>query len=280
MQFTRWDQVFCGSIATNPPKGGPEYESMSDPVLLEVCVDSVESALAAEKGGAHRIELCSDLLEGGITPSAGLIASVRRRISIGVHVMIRPRDGDFCYSAEEFEAMDQDGGMAKQLGADGIVIGILKEDGHVDTRRTRLLVEIARPLKVTFHRAFDMSVDLNQALEDIIETGADRLLTSGGQQTVEDGMTTVARLVDAARDRIVSMAGGGISKRNVLRIITQTGVREIHAGLRTTVPSKMQHRNEKVSMGTIQGHEYQRAVVLEHSVREILLAALAANSPT
>ena len=247
---------------------------MRDPVLLEVCVDSAESALAAQKGGAHHIELCSDLLEGGITPSAGLIATVRRRISIGVHVMIRPRGGDFCYSADEFEAMEKDVRMAKQLGADGIVIGILKKDGHVDTGRTRLLVDIARPLKVTFHRAFDMSVDLDQALEDVIQTGADRLLTSGGEQTVEDGTTTVSRLVGAASDRLIMMAGGGISERNVRRIIAETGVREIHVGLRTTVPSKMRHRNEKVSMGTTRGHEYEQAVVLEDRVRELLQAAL------
>jgi copper homeostasis protein len=246
---------------------------MSDSVLLEICVDSLESALAAQKGGAHRIELCSDLLEGGITPSAGLIATVRRRISIGVHVMIRPRGGDFCYSADEFEAMEQDVRMAKQLGADGIVVGILKEDGHVDTGRTCLLVDIARPLKVTIHRAFDMSVDLDQALQDVILTGADRLLTSGGEQTVEGGIASVARLVSAARGRIVIMAGGGISERNVLRIITQTGVREIHAGLRTTVPSKMRHRNEKVSMGIIKGHEYEQAVVLEDRVRQLLQAS-------
>jgi copper homeostasis protein len=245
---------------------------MSDPVLLEVCVDSVESALAAQKGGAHRLELCSDLMEGGITPSAGLIASVHRRISIGVNVMIRPRGGDFCYSADEFETMEQDVRSAKQLGADGIVLGILKEDGHVDTRRTRLLIDIARPLKVTFHRAFDMSIDLDQALEDIIATGADRLLTSGGEQTVEDGMTTVARLVSAARDRLITIAGGGISERNVLRIIDETGVREIHAGLRTTVPSKMRHRNEKVSMGIIKDQEYKQAVVLEDRVRQLLQA--------
>jgi copper homeostasis protein len=246
---------------------------MNDPVVLEVCVDSVESALAAQKGGAHRIELCSDLMEGGITPSAGLIASVRRRISIGLYVMIRSRGGDFCYSADEFEGMEQDVRMAKQLGVDGIVVGILKEDGHVDTRRTRHLVDIARPLKVTFHRAFDMSVDLNQALEDIIETGADRLLTSGGEQTAEDGATTVARLVSTARDRLVIMAGAGISERNVLRIITETGVREIHVGLRTTVSSKMLHRNEKVSMGIIKGHEYEQGVVLEDRVRQLLQAS-------
>jgi copper homeostasis protein len=247
---------------------------MSDPVVLEVCVDSLESALAAQKGGAHRIELCSDLLEGGITPSAGLIASVRRRISIGVNVMIRPRGGDFCYSADEFEAMEQDVRMAKQLAADSIVVGILKEDGHVDTRRTRHLVDIARPLKVTFHRAFDMSIDLDQALEDIIQTGADRLLTSGAEQTVEEGMTTVARLVSAAGGRLVIMAGAGISERNVLRVLTETGVREIHAGLRTAVPSKMRHRNEKVSMGIIKGHEYKQAVVLEDRVRQLLQATL------
>jgi copper homeostasis protein len=231
---------------------------MSDPVVLEICVDSVESALAAQKGGAHRIELCSDLLEGGITPSAGLIACVRRRISIGFHVMIRPRGGDFCYSADEFEAMEQDVRMAKQLGADGIVIGILKEDGHVDTGRTRLLVDAARPMRVTFHRAFDMSVDLDHALQDVILTGADRLLTSGGEQTVEDGIASVARLVSAARGRLIIMAGGGISERNVLR---------------TTVPSKMRHRNEKVSMGITKGHEYEQAVVLEDRVRQLLQAS-------
>jgi copper homeostasis protein len=135
------------------------------------------------------------------------------------------------------------------------------------------LVDIARPLKVTFHRAFDMSIDLDQALEDIIQTGADRLLTSGGEQTAEDGIATVARLVSAARDRLVVMAGGGISERNVLRIITETGVREIHVGLRTTVSSKMLHRNEKVSMGIIKGHEYEQGVVLEDRVRQLLQAS-------
>jgi copper homeostasis protein len=135
---------------------------MSGPIMLEVCADSVESALAAERGGAHRIELCGNLLEGGVTPSAGLISTVRGKLSIGLWVMIRPRGGDFCYSPDEFETMEQDVLTAKQLGADGIVFGILHEDGSVDVLRTRHLAAIARPLQSTFHRAFDMSSDFSK----------------------------------------------------------------------------------------------------------------------
>src|ERR1051325_9212574 len=158
---------------------------MQEKILLEICADSVESAVAAEKGGAHRVELCSDLLEGGVTPSSGLIATVRDRISIGLYVMIRPRGGDFCYSEDEFEAMEQDVLAAKQLGADGIVFGILTEQGSIDRQRTHDLVQLAHPLKATFHRAFDMTNDLGRALEDIATAGINRVLTSGGEQTVE-----------------------------------------------------------------------------------------------
>jgi copper homeostasis protein len=246
---------------------------MNDPVILEICADSVDSAVAAEKGGAHRIELCSNLLEGGVTPSSGVIATVRDRISIGLYVMIRPRGGDFCYSPDEFESMEQDVMSAKQLGADGVVLGILQEDGRVDVPRTRQLVERAHPLKVTFHRAFDMSSDLGKSLEDVIALGVDRVLTSGGEQTVENGLQTVARLTKKARDRVIIMAGAGVTRSNVRSIITRTGVREVHASLRVLVPSRMRHRNERISMGAIKGKEYERFVVIQDCVAHLLEAA-------
>jgi copper homeostasis protein len=247
---------------------------MTDPILLEICADSVESALAAEQGGAHRIELCGSLLEGGVTPSSGLISAVRSKIGIELYVMVRPRGGDFCYGREEFETMERDVLTAKQLGAHGIVFGILRDDGSVDVRITRHFVEIARPLKTTFHRAFDMSRDLEKSLEDVIATGADRVLTSGGEPKVEDGMSVLARLVLEAKQRIAVMAGGGITESNVHRILEATGVREIHASVRVHVPSPMRHRNEKVSMGTAKGREYQRIMVRPEEVRRLLENAL------
>lgn len=243
---------------------------MTPPVLLEICADSVESAIAAERGGAHRIELCSDLFEGGVTPSAGLISTVRTRLGIDLYVMIRPRGGDFCYSDEEFETMEQDVLMAKHAGANGIVFGILHEDGEVDVPRTRRLVEIARPLKATFHRAFDMSRDLPRALSNVIATGADRVLTSGGEQKVEDGIPAIMRLMTVANGHITIMAGGGVTQANVRRIIEVTGVREIHASVRAHMPSPMRHRNDKISMGLMKGHEYQRVVVLQDEVQRLV----------
>jgi copper homeostasis protein len=242
---------------------------MSDQVLIEVCVDSVASALAAERGGAARVEVCSNLLEGGVTPSAGLIEQVRARTSIGLHVMIRPRGGDFCYTREEFEIVRCDIIAAKNLRADGVALGILDAHGMVDTDRTRQLVELARPLRVTFHRSFDMSADLFRALEDVCGTGADRLLTSGGEKTAREAVERIAQLVKAARGRITIMACGGIKHDNVASIIERTGVKEIHVGLRSPVVSPMLHRNPRISLGTASASDLQRFQVLEEDVRSL-----------
>lgn len=243
-------------------------------VQVEVCVDSVASAVAAERGGAARIELCSSLIEGGVTPSAGLIATARAAISIPLHVMIRPRAGDFFYDAHEFDAMRRDIALAKRLGANGIVLGILNVDGSVDEARTRELADLARPLAVTFHRAFDMTADLFRALENLCTIGIDRVLTSGGEQTALLGRQTIAKLVKQAQGKITIMAGSGIKPDNALHLVEETGLKEIHVGLRTNIPSPMMHRNPRVSMGSGDGREYQRSIVLEEDVRR-LCAALA-----
>ena len=254
---------------------------MMEPVLIEVCVDSVASAAAAERGGAQRIELCSDLLEGGITPSLGLLQAVRAGISLPLHVIIRPRGGDFCYSEEEFDIMRRDIEIAKRAGADGVVLGILLPSGRVDISRTRQLTESARPRSVTFHRAFDMSADLQTSLEDVCQTGADRLLTSGGEPDCLQGTDAIAKLVQSARGRIHIMAGGGINAGNVAQVLQRTGVTEIHVGLATAVPTPMLVRNSRVTLGKAPGREYHRAQVLEESVRELkrAIAQVPANQP-
>lgn len=240
--------------------------------LLEISLDSVESAIAAQRGGAARVELCANLLEGGTTPSAGMIATVRKEIRIGLHVMIRPRGGDFCYSPNEFEVMKRDTMMAKQLRADGVVLGILGADGTVDVKRTRELVELARPVSVTFHRAFDMTVNLREALERVIESGASRLLTSGGEPSAEQALDVIQSLVQATRNRIAVIVCGGVREHNVRRIVDVTGVREVHvghSGVEVAVPSEIRYRNERLSMGSVPGREYGHFVVSEERVRNL-----------
>jgi len=250
---------------------------MAEQVLIEVCVDSVASAAAAERGGAARVELCSSLIEGGITPSAGMIEAVRKKIAIGLQVIIRPRGGDFCYEEDEFELMCRDICVAKGLGADGVVLGILSADGAIDVPRTRKLVELARPLNVTFHRAFDMSSDLLKALEDVCRTGAGRILTSGGEQDCLQGTATIARLVEAAADRVVIMAGGGIRHNDLASLLQRTGVSEIHVGLSSPVESPMLYRNARVSLGKTRGREYHRWQVLEKNVRRLQASTMPAK---
>jgi copper homeostasis protein len=243
--------------------------------LVEICVDSAESALAAQRGGANRIELCSNLLEGGVTPSAGLTAVVRNRISIALHVMIRSRGGDFSYSSEEFEAMKLDIDTAKNLGAEGVVLGILNLDGNVDEARTRELVERARPLSVTFHRAFDMVPNLENSLEAVIRTGANRILTSGGEPKAEDALATLTKLVLTAAGRVTILVGGGVRDHNAQRIVEATGATEIHvgqSGVEVPVTSAVSYRNDKIRMGVIERCEHQCSVVAEERVRKLLAA--------
>lgn len=247
-----------------------KFDRRSPKIAVEIAVHDSESASAAEAGGADRVELLSDWLQGGTTPSTGMIAVVREHLAIGLHVMIRPRAGDFWYSDREFDVMRRDIAAAKSIGANGVVFGLVNLDGGVDVQRTRELVEIARPLSVTFHRAFDMCPDLPRALEDLVSCGIDRVLTSGGEAKAVDGRLMLAHLVTSAGDRISVMAGGGVRKENVREIVLETGVQEVHAGLRSTSPSPMSFRNPKISFGPKSFSEYDRVVVRSGDVRSFV----------
>jgi len=247
---------------------------MSRRIVVEACVDSVESALAAQEGGAHRVELCSDLLEGGLTPSFGMLQVARASLRIGIMAMIRPRGGDFLYSDHEFRAMLHDVALAKDARAQGVVLGLLAPDGSVDAARTRELIDRARPLQVTFHRAFDMTNDPFDALETLVALGVDRVLTSGQEASAVEGLDGIAELVRRAGDRIVVMPGGGISARNIARIAAVRGIREIHFGGGVPVESGMAFRNPRVFMGgMLRPPEYAREVQRPEIVAEIVRAA-------
>lgn len=247
-------------------------------LVIEVCVDSVESAIAAQRGGADRVELCDNLLEGGTTPSAGAIALARRTLDIKLHVIIRPRGGDFCYSEVELAVMEHDIAVAKQLGADGVVIGVLRPDGTVDKARTQALIEQARPLSVTFHRAFDMTRDPYEALEDLIDLGVDRILTSGQAASALEGIDLIAELVRRAGKRIIIMPGGG-ADRGVGKLVARTGAREIHVTGAVGMESAMQFRNPHVFMGgALRPPEYLRFLTDADKIRRLRQEAEAAEA--
>jgi len=217
--------------------------------IVEICVDSVESALTAREAGASRIELCSALSEGGLTPSHGLIDAVKSNVTIEINVLIRPRGGDFLYSDSEFGVMRRDIEIAGEAGADGIVTGILMSDGRIDIERTTLLVEYASPMKVTFHRAFDMCRDGRKALNDVIMTGAARLLTSGQAKKAVEGAEMIKSLVQAAGERIIIMPGSGIDEYNIATLAKTTGAHEFHLSGRMAYESPMTFRRKGMSMG-------------------------------
>jgi len=208
--------------------------------LLEICVTSLDYALAAQRAGADRIELCSDLKTGGVTPGGRLMETAREQLHIPIHVLIRPRPGDFVYSAREFRAIRQSIQTAQRLKLDAIVVGILDRNSRVDIVRTRELVELAHPLPVTFHRAFDRTDRSRDALEAVIQTGARRLLTSGGGPKATGGLANLARLVSEAGSRLIIMAGGGIAPANIPRVLRSTQVRELHGTLLTSALRKEQ----------------------------------------
>lgn len=216
---------------------------------IEICLEDPQSVIAAQQGGADRVELCADLFEGGITPSLGTFLVARSHTRIPINVMIRPRGGDFCYSDIEFETMLEDVKVFKEHGANAIVFGILKEDGTVDVKRSEKLIKAAHPLPVTFHRAFDMCKDLDDALETLIDLGVDRILTSGGEPTVMEGILNLKHLVEKADGRIIIMPGCGITERNFEYLDSIVNAPEYHVFLSRQFESKMVHRSQNIYMG-------------------------------
>lgn len=238
---------------------------------LEVCAGDMESVRAASRGGAARVELCSALSEGGVTPSVGLIRRALMVGSVRVHVLIRPRGGDFIYTPDEIKIMLDDIVSAREAGAHGVVIGALTPDGDIDMNACRQMMEAAAGMSVTFHRAFDLCRDPFSALDQIIDLGCDRLLTSGQAATALEGAELLGELVKHAGNRLLILAGGGVGPENAKEIIEKTGVRELHASARTTIGSEMRFRKEGVSMGS-GSDEYSRKVTSAEKVAELVSA--------
>lgn len=240
---------------------------------VEVCAGSVRSVIEAGKGGASRVELCDNLFEGGTTPSAATIEIACRSVKIPVYVIIRPRGGDFFYSDIEFEIMKRDIFFAKTYGAAGIVTGLLLPDGAVDAHRTEELVAVAKGLGmgVTFHRAFDMCSNRREALETVIATGCERILTSGGENKAIDGKDSIRELVAAAGGRISIMAGSGVNPDNISDLIEYTGISEVHISGKHRVAGGMIYRNPKINMGGLPGiPEYEIDVTDAKTIKRIV----------
>ena len=242
--------------------------TQAEKIVLEVCAYSLEAAIAAQAGDADRVELCANPREGGVTPSYGDIVLARQNLKIELHVLIRPRGGDFLYTSREFAAMKEDIQLCKRLGIDGVSLGILLPNGQVDRERCRELVDFAKPVSVTFHRAFDMAADPFAALEEIIAIGCDRILTSGQANSALQGASLIRDLVVRAGERIVIMTGGGVREENLAELIATTHAREFHTSARTSISSGMEFRNPKVSLGGGEG-EYELVMVDQQQVAKM-----------
>jgi copper homeostasis protein len=243
-------------------------------LVVEVSIEGVDGLLVAQENGADRVELCASVLEGGITPSIGMVREALRRARVPVFVIVRPRGGDFLYSEAEFESMRQDVIALKDLGVPGIVTGCLTAGGEVDEQRTGDLLRVARPMSFTFHRAFDMVRDPVQSLEVLISLGADRLLTSGQRATALEGLATLKRLGQVASGRMIVMPCGGLRADNVGQVCRETGLWELHFAAHTMEPSAMTYRNPQVAMGgTSRDHEYRKTVTDPTTVRTTVESA-------
>jgi copper homeostasis protein len=233
---------------------------------LEVIGFNIESCIAAQQGGAHRIELCASPGEGGTTPSYAFIKAAREKLHIDLYVMIRPRGGDFLYSDEEFEVMKNDIAVCKQLSCDGIVTGILTTDGKIDVNRNKALVELAYPMQATFHRAFDRVANSTEALETLIELGFERILTSGLRPRGVEGIEMLAQLVKQANERIIIMPGSGVNSENIISIAKGSGVKELHSSAGIYAKSEMQYQNpdmnESLDHFTVDKEEVKKMIEL------------------
>ncbi len=216
---------------------------------IEICLENIESIIAAEEGGADRVEFCSDLFEGGLTPTLGMFRTARKYCSIDMNVMIRPRGGDFCYSDIEFETMLENTKIFREEGANAIVFGILNPDGTIDRERCEELIEVARPCEVTFHRAIDMCVNAIDSLQTLIDLKVERVLTSGLEPTVMEGIITLKEMIDYAKDDIIIMPGCGINERNFEFIKKELQAKEYHVYLPKEQNSKMIYRPDHIYMG-------------------------------
>lgn len=242
---------------------------------FEICANSVESCLAAQEGGADRVELCAGIPEGGTTPSYGEIKLARKLLTkTKLHVIIRPRGGDFLYTPLELERMEEDIRICRELGVDGVVFGCLTEEGEIDREANRRLVELARPMSVTFHRAFDRTADPMKALEDIISLGCNRILTSGQQPKAIDGINLLAQLEKKLKEYplppIQFLAGSGVNEENIRQIFDATGIHEYHFSARVNVVSKMKHYNHEVYMGAKGADESNSLVTSAEKVRNTI----------
>lgn len=225
-------------------------------MVVEIGVDSLESALLAENAGAHRLELCSHLQTGGLTPSYGLLKEVKTNIRLPVHVMIRPRAGDFFYSDNEFKVMKSDIGLVREFGFEGIVFGMLLKDGSPDIIRIREIVHLAGPMKTVFHRAFDVCADPFKAIEDLMLCGIDILLTSGQKDKAVDGIDLISKLITRASSGIQVLVGSGITADNLFKIAEQTGATQFHLTARKMCPDQMIFQNKNVQFGSDDDHRY------------------------